>query len=45
MTEQMNALGKDRILAENEKLRPIIERMLARKKAKKAAPAIAASSK
>jgi heterodisulfide reductase subunit A len=45
MTEQMKALGKDRILAENEKLRPIIERMLARKKAKKAAPAISASPK
>ncbi|MCZ2856290.1 MAG: hydrogenase iron-sulfur subunit [Candidatus Bathyarchaeota archaeon] len=45
MTEQMKALGKDRILAENEKLRPIIDRMLARKKAKKAAPTISASSK
>jgi len=45
MTEQMKALGKDRILAENEKLRPIIERMLARKRAKKAAPTISASPK
>jgi coenzyme F420-reducing hydrogenase delta subunit len=45
MTEQMKALGKERILAENEKLRPIIERMLARKRAKKAAPTIPTSSK
>jgi heterodisulfide reductase subunit A len=45
MTEQMNALGKDKILAENEKLRPIIEKMLARKKAKKAAPTVSASPK
>jgi len=45
MTEQMKALGKDRILAENQKLRPIIERMLARKKAKKAAPTISAGPK
>jgi len=45
MTEQMKALGKDRIQAENEKLRPIIERMLARKKAKKAAPTISTSAK
>jgi hypothetical protein len=33
MTEQMKALGKDKILAENAKLRPIIEKILARKKA------------
>ncbi|MFQ6074178.1 MAG: hydrogenase iron-sulfur subunit, partial [Candidatus Bathyarchaeia archaeon] len=45
MTEQMKALGKDKIRAENEKLRPIIERMLARKKAKKAAPAISSGPK
>ena len=32
MTEQMNTLGKERIKAENEKLRPILENMLKRKK-------------
>jgi len=32
MTEQMNALGKDKILAENAKLRPVMEKMLAKKK-------------
>ncbi len=31
MTEQMNALGKERIKAENEKLQPILENMLKRK--------------
>jgi heterodisulfide reductase subunit A len=31
MTEQMHALGKDKIKAENEKLRPILEKMLKRK--------------
>jgi len=31
MTEQMHALGKDRIGAENEKVRPILEKMLKRK--------------
>ncbi len=31
MTERMHALGKDRIEAENEKLRPILEKMLKRK--------------
>jgi len=31
MTEQMLALGKDKIKAENEKLRPILEKMLKRK--------------
>jgi len=31
MTEQMHALGKDRIEAENEKLLPILEKMLKRK--------------
>jgi heterodisulfide reductase subunit A len=45
MTEQMKNLGRDRILAENQKLRPIIERMLARKKAKKAAPTISTGPK
>jgi coenzyme F420-reducing hydrogenase delta subunit len=45
MTEQMKALGKERIMAENEKLRLIIERMLARKKAKKVALTIPAGSK
>jgi len=34
MTEQMHALGKDRIKAENEKLRPILENMLKRKETK-----------
>jgi len=32
MTEQKKALGKERIKAENEKLRPTLEKMLARKK-------------
>jgi heterodisulfide reductase subunit A len=32
MTDLMNALGKERILAENAKLRPTLEKMLARKK-------------
>ena len=31
MTEQMKALGRERIKAENEKLRPILENMLKRK--------------
>ncbi|MBS7616045.1 hydrogenase iron-sulfur subunit [Candidatus Bathyarchaeota archaeon] len=31
MTEQMHALGKERIKAENEKLRPVLENMLKRK--------------
>jgi len=31
MTEQMHTLGKDKIEAENEKLRPILEKMLKRK--------------
>jgi len=31
MSEQMKALGKERIRAENEKLRPVLERMLSRK--------------
>jgi len=31
MSEQMEMLGKERIKAENEKLRPILERMLSRK--------------
>ncbi|MCW3994510.1 MAG: hydrogenase iron-sulfur subunit [Candidatus Bathyarchaeota archaeon] len=31
MTEQMHALGQDKIKVENEKLRPILERMLKRK--------------
>jgi len=33
MSEQMKALGRERIRAENEKLRPFLERMLERKKA------------
>jgi len=32
MTDQMETLGKDRIKAENEKLKPTLERMLSRKK-------------
>jgi heterodisulfide reductase subunit A len=32
MTEQMQTLGKDKIKAENEKLKPILEKMLSRKK-------------
>ncbi|MEM3578016.1 MAG: hydrogenase iron-sulfur subunit [Candidatus Bathyarchaeia archaeon] len=34
MTEQMRALGKERIKAENEKLRPVLENMLKRKEKK-----------
>ena len=34
MTEQMQALGKDKIKAENEKLRPLLENMLKRKEKK-----------
>jgi len=34
MTEQMRALGKDKILAENAKLRPVLENMLKRKEKK-----------
>ena len=33
LTDQMNALGKEKILAENAKLKPVIDKMLARKKA------------
>jgi len=33
MTEQMKTLGKERIRAENEKLKPFLERMLEKKKA------------
>jgi len=32
MTEQMEALGPEKIKAENEKLRPVLDRMLSRKK-------------
>ena len=32
MTEQMEALGKEKIKAENEKLRPPLEKMLSRKR-------------
>jgi heterodisulfide reductase subunit A len=32
MTEQMHRLGKDKIKAENQKLRPVLENMLKRKK-------------
>jgi len=35
MTEKMRMLGKDRIKAENEKLRPVLENMLKRKQQKK----------
>jgi len=31
MTEQMKAIGKERIRAENEKLKPVLEKMLTRK--------------
>jgi heterodisulfide reductase subunit A len=34
MTEQLNALGKDKIKAENAKLRPVLENMLKRKEKK-----------
>jgi len=34
MTEQLEALGPEKIKAENKKLRPTLERMLARKKKK-----------
>jgi heterodisulfide reductase subunit A len=34
MTEQMHALGKEKIKAENEKLRPVLENMLKRKEKK-----------
>jgi len=34
MTEQMRTLGKERIKAENEKLRPVLENMLKRKEKK-----------
>jgi heterodisulfide reductase subunit A len=34
MTEQMHALGREKIKAENEKLRPILENMLKRKEKK-----------
>ena len=34
MTAQLNALGKDKIKAENEKLRPVLENMLKRKEKK-----------
>lgn len=34
MTEQMHALGKDKIVAENAKLRPVLENMLKRKEKK-----------
>jgi heterodisulfide reductase subunit A len=46
MTDQMNALGKDKITAENAKLRPTLEKMLARKKpeTKAVAPAPTAKS-
>jgi len=32
MTEQMEKLGKEKIEVENEKLRPLLERMLSKKK-------------
>jgi hypothetical protein len=41
ITAQMNALGKDRIKAENEKLRPVLENMLK----KKAEPIVRETSK
>jgi hypothetical protein len=44
MTDQMNALGKEKILAENAKLRPTLEKMLARKKAPAQVAAVSVSS-
>jgi coenzyme F420-reducing hydrogenase delta subunit len=38
MTEQMKMLGKKKILAENAKLRPILEKMLAKKKVADTSP-------
>jgi len=32
MTEQLKALGKEKIKAENKKLKPVLENMLKRKK-------------
>jgi len=34
MTEKLKELGKERIIEENKKLKPMIEKMLAKKKAK-----------
>jgi hypothetical protein len=34
MAEQMEALGPEKIKAENEKLKPMLDRMLSRKKKK-----------
>jgi heterodisulfide reductase subunit A len=50
MTTQLQELGKDKILAENAKLKPVLERMLARKRtetpaAPAAAPATAPAAK
>ncbi len=44
MTAQLQTLGKDKILAENAKLRPVLEKMLSRKKAETAAPVPVATS-
>ena len=35
MTEQLQALGPEKIKAENKKVKPVIEKILARKKQKK----------
>ncbi len=45
MTAQLNALGKDKILAENAKLRPTLEKMLARKKAEAPVAVVAPTPK
>jgi len=44
MTAQLNALGKEKILAENAKLRPTLEKMLARKKAATPTPVAVAAT-
>ena len=37
MTQKLTELGRDRIAAENEKIKPYLERMLARKREREAA--------
>ena len=44
MTEQLHTLGKDRIEAENKKLRPILENMLKKKSAKSEMPKMEVAS-
>jgi hypothetical protein len=45
MTDQMNALGKEKIMAENAKLKPTLERMLARKKVEARVAPVASAPK